>query len=63
MPIRNLPHRPGQHKLARYAHTKSCARVSGLTPPAIREAQARRRRWLPVAAILIWLAGILAICA
>ena len=62
MPIRTLSRRPGQRKLARYLHTKSCARVSGFIPPAIREVQLKRRRWLPVIAILVWLAGILAVC-
>ena len=61
MPIRNLPRRVGQRKLARYVHTKSCARLSGIIPPAVREAQLRRRRWLPVIAILLYLAGLLAL--
>ncbi len=62
MPIRNLPRRAGQRKLARYVHTKSCARLSGAIPPPLREAQLRRRRWLPVIVFLLYLAGLLSLC-
>lgn len=62
MPIRNLPRRPGQRKLARYVHTKSCGRLSMVVPPKVREIHRRRRRWLPVIAVLLYLAGLLALC-
>ena len=60
MPIHSFPRRPGQKKLARYIHTQSGARLIGITPPAVREAQLKRRRWLPVIALVLLLAGVLA---
>ena len=59
MPI-HPPRRPGQRKLARYVHTQSCVRLTGIIPPTVRDAQLKRRRWLPVIAVILLLAGILA---
>lgn len=59
MPI-HPPRRPGQRKLARYVHTQSCVRLTGIMPPAVREEQLKRRRWLPVIALGLLLTGLLA---
>jgi len=59
MPIHSFS-RPGQKKIARYIHTQSCARLTGITPPVVREAQFKRRLLLPVIAFLLLLAGVLA---